>query len=133
MADVALNNAANAMTQLANALTPGGEKTLMKINFFTGDGTQDPVEWLEEFEQAAIANNWTAARQLALASAYLKEIASAWFQGLNPAPNAFKDGAHQDQSFYHLFKIQFSTTKQKIKWQKQFFKSNKEQTLWMPI
>jgi len=87
----------------------------MKINFFTGDGTQDPVEWLEEFERAAIANNWTAARQLALAPAYLKEIASAWFQGLNPAFNAFKDGAHQDQSFYHLFKTQFSTTKQKIK------------------
>ena len=76
MADIALNAATTTMIQLANTLTSGREKILMKINFFTGDESQYLVEWLEEFEYAAIANNWTAAWQLALAPAYLKEIAT---------------------------------------------------------
>ena len=75
MANQALTAAATAMTDLANALTPGREKTLLQVEFYQGDGTQDPVELLEEFEQAAITNNWSAARQLSLAPAYLKGVA----------------------------------------------------------
>ena len=57
MAEDALTAAAEAMTTLANALGRGGEKSLLKIDFYRGDGTQDPVTWLEEFERAAKANH----------------------------------------------------------------------------
>jgi hypothetical protein len=55
MADQALQDAAQAMTNLTNALN-GTEKSLMKADFFYGDGTQDPEQWLEDFRRAAIAN-----------------------------------------------------------------------------
>ena len=117
----ALAAAATAMTDLATALTPGGEKTLLQVEFYRGDGTQDPVEWLEEFERAAITNNWSAARQISLAPAYLKGVAQEWFTSLAAAPTVFKDATHANRSFYHLFKERFMTPRQKVTWQKQLF------------
>ena len=43
MADQALQDAAQAMTNLANALNET-EKSLMKADFFYGDVTQDPEQ-----------------------------------------------------------------------------------------
>ena len=43
MAELALQEAATAMTELARALGTDGEKTLFKIESFRGDGTQDPI------------------------------------------------------------------------------------------
>ena len=84
------------MTDLANALGQGSEKSLIKVGYFLGDGTQDPEEWFEEFRRAATANRWSAVRKLELASVYLKGVAIDWFTTLNSVPNAFDDGAHQD-------------------------------------
>ena len=50
MDEDALTAAAEAMTALANAMGRGGEKSLLKIDFYHGDRTQDPVTWIEEFE-----------------------------------------------------------------------------------
>ena len=63
------------MTNLARALDISSEKILFKIEFFWGDGTQDPITWLENFEQATKTNWWNAEYQLELASAYLKDNA----------------------------------------------------------
>src|SRR5437868_12281658 len=60
-------------------------------------------------------------RKLELVPVYLKGVALDWFTTLNPVPNTFDDGAHQDRSFKHLFRTRFYTTKQKALWQKQFF------------
>ncbi|CAG8797660.1 7078_t:CDS:1, partial [Racocetra persica] len=35
----------------------GGEKSFIKIKPFRGDGTEDLVDWINEFERATIANN----------------------------------------------------------------------------
>ena len=128
MANQALNAAANAMTALANALGTGGKKSLIKIDFYRGDGTQDPITWLEEFKRAARANNWSPERQLALASAYMKDNAQEWLTSLANAPTHFDNAQHGNvvdhvlvQSFTHLFKNKFNTTKQKATWQKQLF------------
>jgi hypothetical protein len=56
MADVALNAAAAAMTALAGAIDQGSEKSLIQVGYFSGDGTQDPEHWLEEFRRASVAN-----------------------------------------------------------------------------
>ena len=57
MAEEALQAAANAMTELARTLGTGSEKALFRIDLFWGDSTQDPIIWLEEFEQATKANH----------------------------------------------------------------------------
>ena len=57
MANQALTDAARAMTALAAALGRGDEKSLIKIDYYHGDRTQDPITWLEEFDQAAKANH----------------------------------------------------------------------------
>ena len=90
MAKLALQEAATAMTELARALGTSGEKTLFKIESFRGDGTQDPITWLESFEQAAKANRWNAICQLELASAYLTDNTQEWLQSLVNAPTHFK-------------------------------------------
>jgi len=123
MTEDALTAAAEAMTTLANALGRGGEKSLLKIDFYRGDGTQDPVTWLEEFERAARANHWSSARQLELACAYMKDNAQEWLASLEHAPTHFYYRQHDREvddvhiySFAHLFREKFSTTKQKATW-----------------
>ena len=44
----ALQDAATAMNDLTTAIQ-GSEKSLMRADFFHGDGTQDPEQWLEDF------------------------------------------------------------------------------------
>ena len=49
MGDQVLRATATAMTDLANALEQGTEKSLIRVEYFLGDGTQDPEQWFEEF------------------------------------------------------------------------------------
>ncbi len=51
MVDAALTAAATAMTNLANSLNQGTEKNLLTVEFFKGDGTQDPERWLKNLEE----------------------------------------------------------------------------------
>ena len=44
MGDQALQAAAQAITDLANALGQGSEKTLITVTNFYRDGTQDPAD-----------------------------------------------------------------------------------------
>ncbi|CAG8799668.1 20945_t:CDS:2, partial [Gigaspora rosea] len=65
MAEEALNATAKTMTTFANALGRGSEKSLLKINFYRGNRTQNP----------------SPARQLELACAYIKDNAQECLQG----------------------------------------------------
>ena len=57
MAERAIADAATAINTLAAAFVHGGvERNLLPVNFFNGDGTQDPLEWYSEFKRAAVAN-----------------------------------------------------------------------------
>ncbi|KAF0436895.1 hypothetical protein F8M41_004617 [Gigaspora margarita] len=49
MAEDAINAAA-AITALVDTMGRGSKKSLLKIDFYHGDETQDPVTWIEEFE-----------------------------------------------------------------------------------
>ena len=66
MGDQALRDAATAINNLATALARDGEKNLLTVPPFTGNRTQDPLTWLQEFKRAATANKWNAARKLEL-------------------------------------------------------------------
>src|SRR5260364_93231 len=122
MGDQALREAATAINALAAAMTNGGpEKNLLSVNFFNGDGTQDPLEWYTEFKRAATANRWNPARKLELVPVYLKGIALDWYSSLANAPTVFSDANNAARSFKYLFKDRFITPKQKALWQKQLF------------
>ncbi|CAG8478402.1 1671_t:CDS:2, partial [Scutellospora calospora] len=51
-------NMANAQDVLDYLQNNQKENTLLRIEPFTGDGTQDPQTWLNSFEKTAAANNW---------------------------------------------------------------------------
>jgi len=51
------------------------ELSIVKVEPFYGKETEDPYEWLESFEQAALANQWTRNRQVEIASGYLRDAA----------------------------------------------------------
>ena len=78
-----------------------------------GDGTQDPITWLEEFDRAAKANHWTEAHQLELASAYMKDNAQEWLTSLPANLAHYNSNANQNTSFTHQFKIRFNMAQQK--------------------
>ena len=43
-------------------------------------GDQDPIDWLESFEQACTANNVRNERMVSIAASYLKGTAITWFK-----------------------------------------------------
>src|SRR3954462_11940050 len=61
----------------APAAHPQQESSVVKIDPYYGD-EQDPISWIEDFEKAAIANNYTNARKLQIVAAHLKGTAASW-------------------------------------------------------
>ena len=53
------------------------EALVVKIEPFYGD-KQGPITWIEEFEKAATANNYTNDRKLQIVQAHLKGTAAIW-------------------------------------------------------
>jgi hypothetical protein len=58
------------------------EYNLVKVDYFTGN--EDPMEWWQNFEKAAKANNWNDERQFVLAPTYLRKAADIWYKSLRP-------------------------------------------------
>ena len=116
------------MTTLARALGADNKKSLVRIEPFHSDSTQNLITWLEEFERATKANCQSAARQLELALAYLKDNTQKWYQSLAHVLTHFKSNEHGNEvdgnivySFYHMFRERFCTLKQKATQQQQLF------------
>ncbi|CAG8648354.1 30531_t:CDS:1, partial [Racocetra persica] len=59
------------------AIGGGGEaeKSLIKIKPFREDDTEGPIDWINEFEQAATANNWSTTKKLAITKTYIYDNA----------------------------------------------------------
>jgi len=87
------------------------EYTLVKVDFFTGNG-DDPIEWLELFEKAASANNWDEERKLQLAPTYLRKTADGWYKALTPEPESYEE-------FRKIFLEQFRTPARVMTWRNQ--------------
>ena len=51
---------------------------LLRIEPFRGDGTQDPLTWLDDFNRAAQANKWNLARKKDILAAFLRDNAEEW-------------------------------------------------------
>src|SRR3989337_1358908 len=110
------NNVTNAVNKLQVAVAAQNVQQaarghgLVHPPSFHG-GSQDPVAWLTEFNQAADANGWNAARKCAVVPAYLKGVAAVWYQTTNAANalNAWNNPAAVLNSFEHQFELRFRT------------------------
>ena len=56
------------------------EINVIKVDFFYGKTTEDPVSWLSAFNRAVITNRWANERRVDIASGYLREEAAEWFE-----------------------------------------------------
>ena len=102
------------------------EARYAKITDFYGD-TQDPVGWLQDFENACQANTISDNRKIQIVGAYLKGAAATWLANKrllthdwptqwNPTNN---QQVNQLASFTCQFKIQFRTQDRIYEWQRQ--------------
>src|SRR3954454_22399783 len=60
---------------------------IIRVNDFNRENI-DPEDWLQEFEQAATANNWGDNVKVNLAAAHLKGEAAQWFEKDRELPDA---------------------------------------------
>src|SRR5688572_7415670 len=94
------------------------EKSTMKVDLFYGKDSDDPIDWLKNFERAATANKWDDAdRKVALASAHLRGTAADWFDGKKTdIGNNFAAGSNNGNNFEDLFKRRFASETRKNQW-----------------
>lgn len=93
------------------------ETNHVKVRSFSGNDDDDPIEWFDDFEWAAEANNWSDERKLKIASGYLKGMAAEWYKDNKANIDGWKDEDDQDHSFYHLLVTYFATPEKQHKWQ----------------
>src|SRR4051812_11021907 len=72
-----ITNLVNVLNAQQNAVQLLCEVTVIRIDPFYGN-EQDPITWIEEFEKAAVVNNYSDARKLDIVQAYLKDTAAIW-------------------------------------------------------
>src|SRR5256714_6978916 len=129
-----LTAAIQAQVAAAVLAVPGGpivlavrETFFVRIDLFYGD-LQDPISWLEDFENAATANRLTDNQKLQVVSAYLKGAAATWFTERRADPaTAPQHWGHQVEwnaaqitvTLWQLFINYFRTEAKLALWQRE--------------
>ena len=84
-------------------------ENIVKVREFYGRDEENPVEWIEEFNRIADANNWKNDRKLLIAAAYLRETAAEWYE--DDKENILQwDKMGKNDSFEERFIEKFLTT-----------------------
>jgi len=119
---------------IAQALQPQAqaarELSLVKVPPFYGKDDEDPHEWIEQFNHAADANNWTTdARLITIAKGYLKGAAADWardatVQGVTNLINRW-DNNNAAISFVPRFIAQFAPAIRQNKWHQELMTMRK--------
>ena len=109
---------ARAIIQLSKSLKikdkpTGRESKVVDFPEFYG-GDQDPIEWIEGFERACVANNVDKKRKLKIAKAYLKGEAQTWIKRLRVGE--WFDPTDHSNSFRHQFKEKYCGTFTRTIW-----------------
>ena len=93
-------------------------KELRLVDFpeFKG-GNQDPIEWLEAFERACVANKVPEQRKIVLVASYLRGTALTWYN--RQVIQVWNSAIHRTTSFVHLFKDQFCNPFKISQWKHQ--------------
>ena len=126
MADLAVQALAQALAPLIEAMQNQQnrqvELSTVPLPFFNGGTHEDPINWIDEFEWSANANNITNERKIEIVPAYLRGVAATWFQQRKLTnqnwPTSWKNN-NDNTSFYQTFITQFRTNAQILAWQQQ--------------
>ena len=110
--------AANTGRTGNNPITIPRETKLVDLPEFKG-GEQDPLIWLEEFDDACKANRINNERKIEIIPAYLKGIAHSWWNQIKTTTQYWDATYHQNHSFVPQFKTKWCTTHQKSRWMNQ--------------
>ena len=89
---------------------------VVRIEPFHGDGTQDPLAWITDFEKAAIANSWSLAKQRKIMPAFLRGNADEWQQTYYPTHAVTADAGVDWAATKAAFIDQFCNQRWKNKW-----------------
>jgi hypothetical protein len=92
------------------------ETRLVDFPEFKG-GNQDPIEWLEAFERACIANRVPEERQIFLVASYLKGTALTWYN--RQVIQHWNSITNPNTSFVTLFRNQFCNSFRLSQWKHQ--------------
>lgn len=97
-----LKQVADSFKEVANKFkrtVPSGMKELniVKVELFYGREEEDPTEWIDMFEKAALANNWKNIRKVVIASGYFFEAAAYWYDDIKSTITSWSDA--EDTSF----------------------------------
>ena len=99
------------------------ELSLVKVVDFYGKDSEDPHDWLDQFNRAATANQWQDGRLLDIAKGYLKGAAGDWVKAATRAAAANRiirwtpGGANQQNtSFETWFITKFAPETKQNKW-----------------
>src|SRR5215213_5049584 len=69
------------LIQNVNAAPPPRELSIVKVDSFSGRDDEDPYAWIDQFEQAAITNQWADGRLVDFAIGHLRGAAADWIRG----------------------------------------------------
>lgn len=101
-----------------NEVKPEGrENNWVRVRNFYGEEEEDPFEWIEAFERASGANNWSNGRKIKIATGYLAGMAADWYHD-NKNELVHWDNEYQvNASFVPAFLKYFATPERKHQWQ----------------
>jgi Retrotransposon gag protein len=98
------------------------ESKLVSFPTYSG-GEQDPLQWLEEFQNACAVNRIIGHRMLELVPIYLKGTATTWWRRISPRIQRWTGiTANDPASFVFQFKQQFCTEHHVDRWMEQLMK-----------
>ncbi|TMI92781.1 MAG: hypothetical protein E6H08_11560, partial [Bacteroidetes bacterium] len=93
------------------------ENNVIKLDFFYGKKTEDPVSWLAAFNKAKETNNWRDERRVKIAAGYLKGEAAEWYEGKKTdITDHWASGDNGQNNFTDQFNLQFNTEQRKNEW-----------------
>src|ERR1043165_1251442 len=98
-----------------------GPLTIAKPTFFLGKPEEDAQEWIENFENIAIANGWDDNKKLQVIPVYLLETAKRWLDEARPNIIAWTGiYAPVPTTFKYKFLKRFGTDQKKAAWIREF-------------
>ena len=98
------------------------ERNVAIATSFKGRTEEDPIEWLKNFNNVGLANNWTSETKLKIVRTYLRDKALDWFEGKENEIQKWADKEVEDgeKSFEGEFTKKFTTRERKNLWYYQF-------------
>src|SRR6266540_4024260 len=112
----ALKDISTALYTIGAGSAPGSarEYSTAKANYFYDKAEEDVEEWLAEIDQMIEVNNVADGRRVAVAAAYLRDVAAEWYEADKANITQYTD--NNAGSFIRRIRVRFTSDVQKDQW-----------------